>query len=122
MLTTALICSMSMFITCNTQPIEEVRTVTAYNLVESQCDDTPTIGAFNENLQVALNRGESLCAANFVPKDTILHIEGWGACRVSDRTSRKYGQRVDLLFERYGDAINFGKQRLKVKYSKLKTI
>ena len=116
MLAEALIfCSLS-FVKCDVQPIIEQRVVTAYTLSIHETDDTPCIGATGENLCEALERGESICAANFVPFGTILKIDGYGACRVADRTARKYGQRVDILMKNRADAIKWGKQTRTVEY------
>jgi len=94
----------------------EQRVVTAYTLSIYETDDSPCIGATGENLCEALERNESICAANFVPFGTILKIDGYGACRVADRTARKYGQRIDILMKDRKDALKWGKQTRTVEY------
>ena len=95
----------------------DVRAVTAYTLSANETDSTPCTGAFNENLCKSLADGESICAANFVPKGTILTIEGYGACRVADRMARKNGQKVDILMKDKKSARQWGKRLRKVEYS-----
>lgn len=102
---------------------ETYRVVTAYNVGdESQTDDTPCIDASNENICDALDRGEMRCAANFVPLGTHLQIEKVGTCKVTDRTNRRYKNRVDIAFpkDKLKEALNFGRQILKVKILKKK--
>lgn len=95
---TSILCTLAV-ITCNPPvPKIEYHTVTAYNLVKEQTDDRPCEGATGENLCEALENGESICAANFVPFNTILQIDGYGACRVADRMASKHSNRVDILY------------------------
>jgi 3D (Asp-Asp-Asp) domain-containing protein len=97
---------------------ETYRTVTAYNVGdESQTDDTPCIDASNQNICEALDKGELRCAANFVPLGTYLEIDKVGICKVTDRTNRRYRNRVDLAFKKneLKKALVFGRQTLKVK-------
>jgi 3D (Asp-Asp-Asp) domain-containing protein len=94
-----------------------VREVTAYNVgVKRQTDDTPCLGATGENLCRIVARGRKVCAANFVPKDTILDIEGYGECVVLDRMNRRFAHRVDIaMSEDEADrALEFGVQRRRV--------
>lgn len=118
MLAEALIfCSLS-FVKCDVQPIIEQRVVTAYTLSIYETDDTPCIGATGENLCEALERGESICAANFVPLGSILKIDGYGTCRVADRMARKNGQKVDILMKTVKEARKWGKQTINIKYNR----
>jgi len=93
-----------------------VREVTAYNVGDpSQTDESPCIGAGGDDLCIRLER-ENICAANFVPLGTKLHIEKFGECLVMDRMHGRYRNRVDIAM-RSGErkrALLFGKQRLRV--------
>lgn len=94
-----------------------LRTVTAYNVgIEAQTDDTPCIGATGEDLCEALERGEKICAANFVKLGTVITIEGYGECIVKDRMARRYSDRVDIAMKatEYQQALNWGVRELKV--------
>lgn len=96
---------------------ETIRVVTAYNVGDtSQTDSTPCIDASNTNICRALGRGEKRCAANFVPLGTVLNIENYGTCKVTDRMNRRYKNRVDIAFplDKKAEALKFGKQELKV--------
>jgi len=88
--------------------------VTAYNPVEAQCDSTPYITASGYNLCEALDRGELICAYNQVSLGTIIYIEDLGFCRVEDRTSRKYQNRIDIAMKGYDDAVRWGIRNKKV--------
>ena len=74
--------------------------VTAYNAGDIyQCDDDPCIAANGENICEALDRGYKRCAANFVPFGTILNVEGYGICMVTDRMNSRYYYRVDIAMK-----------------------
>ena len=97
---------------------ESVRVVTAYNAGDPrQTDDTPCISANGENLCQALAAGKKRCAANFVPLGSRLHVDKVGVCLVTDRTHRRYSNRVDIAMHRHElhKARQFGRQKLKVK-------
>jgi 3D (Asp-Asp-Asp) domain-containing protein len=99
------------------QETYKVRRVTAYNVGDSsQTDRTPCIGANNENLCQALTQGKKACAANFVPLNTYLYIESFGTCRVADRLSERFGNRVDIAMPPYQKhkAMKFGVKYLAV--------
>ena len=97
---------------------ETIRIVTAYNAGDpDQNHGNPCISASGENLCTALARGQRRCAANFVPLGTRLYIEKYGIFVVSDRTNKRYRNRVDIamrLDERH-KAKQFGKKKLTVK-------
>jgi 3D (Asp-Asp-Asp) domain-containing protein len=95
-----------------------IRVVTAYNVGDPrQTDDTPCVSANGEDICEALIKGEKRCAANFVPLGTRLHVETVGVCLVTDRTNRRYRDRVDIAMHKheYQKAIQFGRQNLMVK-------
>jgi len=90
--------------------------VSAYNVGDvHQTDSTPCIGATSEDLCEAIKH-ENICAYNQVPLGTRIYIEGYGWCRVADRTHPKYANRIDLAFplEQKGEALNWGVRTKKV--------
>ena len=97
---------------------ETIRIVTAYNAGDPrQTDNTPCISANGENICTALAKGKKRCAANFVPLGSRLYVEKIGVCLVSDRTNKRYRNRVDIAMQRkdYHKARQFGRQKLNVK-------
>ena len=97
---------------------ETIRVVTAYNAGDPrQTDDTPCISANGENICTALAKGKKRCAANFVPLGSRLYVEKIGVCLVSDRTNKRYRNRVDIAMQRkeIHKARQFGRQKLNVK-------
>ena len=97
------------------------RIVTAYNVGDpNQTDDTPCIDAKNSNICEALDQGELRCAANFVKLGTKIHIDQVGTCLVTDRTNRRYKNRVDVAMKKHEKkkALKFGKKTLLVKILK----
>ena len=102
---------------------ETIRVVTAYNAGDPrQTDDTPCVSANGENLCAALAKGKKRCAANFVPLGSRLHVEKIGVCLVTDRTNKRYRNRVDIAMQRkdYHKARRFGRQKLRVKILNMK--
>lgn len=94
-----------------------IREVTMYNAGDpNQCDSTPCISANGENICEALKLGYKRCAANFVPFGTILEIEGYGECMVTDRMNSRYFNRVDIAMplDKHTEAIKWGLKRLQV--------
>ena len=97
---------------------ETIRVVTAYNVGDPrQTDDTPCISANGENICRALAEGGMRCAANFVPLGSRLYVDKIGVCLVTDRTNRRYRNRVDIAMQKdeYRKALRFGRQKLRVK-------
>jgi len=100
---------------------QTIRYVTAYNAGdERQTDDTPCISADNSNICERLERGEKVCAANFVPLGTHLYVDKVGVCTVTDRMNRRYKNRVDIAMPKgnYKEALTFGRQKLMVRILK----
>ena len=93
---------------------DQKATFTAYNAVPEQTDSTPCITASGYNIcdQETLPK---IVASNKYKFGTILDIEGFGRYTVEDRTATKYKDRIDMLFETYEGAINFGKRELNYK-------
>ena len=97
---------------------ETIRVVTAYNAGDpGQTDNTPCISASGENLCKALANGKKRCAANFVPLGSRLYVDKIGVCLVSDRTNKRYRNRVDIAMQKdeFQKARRFGRQKLTVK-------
>ncbi len=97
---------------------ETIRVVTAYNAGDpGQTDETPCISASGENICKALAKGKKRCAANFVPLGSRLHVDKIGVCLVTDRTNKRYRNRVDVAMQKdeYQKARRFGRQKLAVK-------
>jgi 3D (Asp-Asp-Asp) domain-containing protein len=97
---------------------ETIRIVTAYNAGDpGQTDDTPCISASGENICKALAKGKKRCAANFVPLGSRLYVDKIGVCLVTDRTNKRYLNRVDIAMQKdeYQKARRFGRQKLAVK-------
>ena len=69
--------------------------ISAYNSVAWQTDSTPCIGAAGTNICNAYERGQNVCAANFVPLGTELYVDGLGVCTVLDRMNARYYYKVD---------------------------
>lgn len=100
---------------------ESKRGVTAYNAGDIyQCSGDPCISANGENICDALAKGYRRCAANFVPFGTILEIEGYGQCMVTDRMNSRFPDRVDIAFkyEELQKAREWGYKYLNVKIMK----
>lgn len=94
-----------------------IREVTAYNVGDpAQTDSTPCIGASGIDLCEALARGEKHCATNFVPLGTVIEIQNFGECVVSDRMNSRFANRVDVAMKlsEKDRAIKFGLQNLLV--------
>lgn len=87
---------------------------TAYNPVSAQTDNTPCITASGYDVCEALERGEKICGANFVPFGTKLYIENYGECAVQDRMNSRYKNSIDIAMLDYGEAVKFGRQKLGV--------
>ena len=87
-----------------------VRTVTAYNPVPWETDDTPCISASGMNI---CQTSKKVCASNEFPFGTLLLIDGeiW---EVQDRMSRKYNDRVDLFFMTKEELQKWGKRTVEV--------
>ena len=97
-----------------------LREVTAYNVGDiNQTFGNPCISANGENICEAVKHYKR-CAANFVDFGTILHIENYGECMVTDRMNSRYKNRVDIAMrlDEYQRAVNFGLQVLEVKIIK----
>ena len=101
-------------------PVASQRIISAYNVgIESQADSSPCIGASNLDLCDYLTT-TTICAANFVPLYTTLHIPALSLdCLVLDRMSTRFPDRVDIAFpaDKYQEALEFGIQYHQVYYT-----
>ena len=103
---------------------ETIREVTAYNAGDpSQTSGDPCESANGENICAVLNAGHKRCAANFVPLGTMIKIDKFGVCKVTDRMNRRYKNRVDIAMRKHEKkkALKFGLQKLHVKILKRNT-
>ena len=94
-----------------------IKEITAYNVGDiNQTDDSPCISANGENICLALEKGFKRCATNFLPFGTLIEIENYGICMITDRTNKRYTDRIDIAMKKneYQRAINFGIQKLNV--------
>jgi len=94
-------------------------TLTTYNAVKSQCDDTPLITADGTKIDVKkLKRGEiKYCAVSkdlrwCIPLGSIIHIEGHGYYEVRDTMNDRFNHYIDIL--QHSSKKNFKKEKVKV--------
>ena len=85
-------------------PLEKIITLTVYNPVESQCDDTPLITANGTKIDLEkLKKGEiKYCAVSRdllseIPYGSIIYIEGYGEYEVVDTMNKRIKMGVDIL-------------------------
>ncbi|MBL7021923.1 3D domain-containing protein [Patescibacteria group bacterium] len=88
-------------------------TVTAYNSLPWQTDDTPCIAA--SGMDVCERDAEDIIATNFahLPFGTRVKLPdlyGDRIFRVEDRMNKRYYQRADIWMKDYADAKAFGKK------------
>ena len=69
---------------------------TGYTLSPEETDGNPCIGAGNNNL---CEERRQVCASRLWPLGTVIQIRDFGQCVILDRTSSKYGSRIDILFK-----------------------
>ena len=88
-----------------------ILSVTAYNSLPEQTDDTPFITASNTHTR------DGIVAANFLPFGTLVRIPeiyGNKIFIVEDRMNSKYHYHMDIWMEHYQDAVDFGLKALKI--------
>lgn len=90
-------------------------TATAYTSSVAETDSTPCITADGYNVCQAGE--ENIIATNFLPFGTKVKMPDLYGDRefiVHDRMNRRYSNRVDIWMKDHGDAIQFGKQQVKI--------
>jgi len=92
-------------------------TVTAYNSLPWQTDDTPCIAA--SGMDVCERNAEDIIATNFAhlpfgTKIKLPDLYGDRVFRVEDRMNKRYYQRADIWMKEYADAKAFGKRWTKM--------
>jgi len=88
-----------------------VATVTAYNTLEAQTDDTPCIAASGDNI---CGRRDVVACPSRIPLGTwvVINEERYECL---DRTARKYDGRFDISFDKdVQAALEWGKPHLEV--------
>jgi len=87
-------------------------TVSAYNPLPGQTDDTPLITASNSVVRegyCALSRDlERQLNLKF---GDLIFLDGIGACQFQDRMHRRKRKAVDLFMWEKSDAVQFGRRR-----------
>lgn len=86
-------------------------TVSAYNSLPEQTDDTPFITAFGTQTR------DGIIATNFLPQGTLVRfpeVFGDKEFVVEDRMNERYYYRVDIWMEHKVDAKQFGVKALKM--------
>lgn len=92
-----------------------IRQVTGYTSRVEETDASPCIAANNKNICEIAKTGVNICAANFVPLGTTLHVEKLGECIVMDRMNSRYPNSVDWYMQMdLQRALKFGRQHLEV--------
>lgn len=89
---------------CLNSPLEKIVTLTVYNPVKSQCDDTPLVTANGTKIDLEkLKKGEiKYCAVSRdllseIPYGSIIYIEGYGEYEVVDTMNKRIKMGVDIL-------------------------
>lgn len=90
-------------------------TITAYNAVPEQTDNTPCITA--DGTDICKNKNIKIVAANWLPFGTKVRIPeyfGDTIFEVRDRMNPRYRDRLDILMESIPEAKQFGRRQLTV--------
>ena len=98
-------------------------TLTTYNAVKSQCDDTPLITADGTKIDLKkLKSGKLKYAAVSrdllwcIPLGSIIHIEGHGYYEVRDTMNERFNHYIDIL--QHSSKKNFKKNKVRVEVIK----
>ena len=98
-------------------------TLTTYNAVASQCDDSPLITADGTKIDLAkLKKGKIKYAAISrdllwaIPLGSIIHIEGHGYYEVRDTMNKRFNHYIDIL--QHSSQKNFKKENIKIRVIK----
>ena len=98
-------------------------TLTTYNAVKSQCDDTPLITADGTKIDLnKLKNGKLKYAAVSrdllwcIPLGSVIHIEGHGYYEVRDTMNERFNHYIDIL--QHPSQQNFKKSKVMIKVVK----
>lgn len=94
-------------------------TVTSYNAVKSQTDDTPTITADGTkiNHKKVKNGTQKIAAISrdllwMIPFGSIIEVEGYGRYEVRDTMNARYNHCIDIL--QHSSKPNFKEEHVKI--------
>ena len=94
-------------------------TLTTYNAVKSQCDETPDVTANGTKINYhKLKKGElKYCAISrnllwAIPMNSIIEIEGYGIYEVVDKMNVRFNHYIDIL--QHHTEKNFKKENVKI--------
>lgn len=112
----------------NERPSKEIKskgkvvthvTLTTYNPVKEQCDNTPLVTANMTKIDLKkLKRGElKICAISrnllyLIPMGSRIHIEGHGEYVVADLMNKRFSHCIDIL--QHNSEPNFKKEKVKI--------
>ena len=98
-------------------------TLTTYNAVGSQCDNTPLITADGTKIDMKkLKKGKiRYCAVSrdllwCIPLGSVVHIEGHGYYEVRDTMNERFNHYIDIL--QHTSQKNFKKEKIRVEVVK----
>ena len=98
-------------------------TLTTYNAVASQCDNTPLITADGTKIDVKkLKKGKMrYCGVSrdlvwCIPVGSVVHIEGHGYYEVRDTMNERFDHYIDIL--QHTSQKNFKKEKIRVEVVK----
>ena len=98
-------------------------TLTTYNAVVSQCDDSPLITADGTKIDMKkLKKGKiKYCAVSrdllwCIPLGSVVHIEGHGYYEVRDTMNERFNHHIDIL--QHNSQKNFKKEKIRVEVIK----
>ena len=98
-------------------------TLTTYNAVKSQCDETPLVTADGTKIDLKkLKSGKLMYAAVSrdllwcIPLGSVIHIEGHGYYEVRDTMNERFNHYIDIL--RHSSKKNFKKNKVRVEVIK----
>lgn len=94
-------------------------TLTSYNPVKKQCDNTPLITANGTKINLNKLRQKKIKIAAIsrdllwiIPMDSIIYIEGHGYYVVADVMNKRYNHCIDIL--QHPSEKNFKKEKIKI--------
>lgn len=93
--------------------VSDKTTFSAYTLSVEETDQSPCVGAGNNNL-CELRKEMRICASRDLPLDTLIYIQEIGECVIKDRMNIRFkgSNRIDILMESRDEAKKFGVRRL----------